>query len=72
MKRDRKNELKRKDNKELTALVADAKEKLSRLVFDLKSGKTSQVKEIKNLKKEAAFMLTLIKQQDEQNGKTNK
>lgn len=65
MKTERKNELKRKDIKELSAVVFDEKEKLSRMVFDLKSGKTSQVKEIKNIKKEIAYILTLIKEYEQ-------
>jgi ribosomal protein L29 len=40
--------------------VYAARQKLARLVFDLKSGKTANIKDIRSLKKEIATALTII------------
>ncbi len=54
-------ELKKKTNKELTKLLIKNKERLRLLRFDLASGRVKNVREIRNLKKEIARILTLIK-----------
>ena len=54
-------ELKKKTNKELTKLLIKNKERLRFLRFDLASGRVKNVREIRNLKKEIARILTLIK-----------
>lgn len=62
MKIERKNELRRKSVDELKSLANEMKIKLEGLVFELRAGRTSQVKEIKKTKKEIAFILTVIKE----------
>ena len=54
-------ELKKKTNKELTRLLIKNKERLRSLRFDLASGRVKNVREIRNLKKDIARILTLIK-----------
>jgi len=54
-------ELKKKTNKELTKLLIKNKERLRSLRFDLASGRVKNVREIRNLKKDIARILTLIK-----------
>ena len=54
-------ELKKKTNKELTKLLIKNKERLMSLRFDLASGRVKNVREIRNLKKDIARILTLIK-----------
>jgi len=54
-------ELKKKTNKELNKLLIKSKERLRFLRFDLASGRVKNVREIRNLKKEIARILTLIK-----------
>mgnify|MGYP001125022654 CR=1 FL=1 len=55
-------ELKQKTKEELQKLVTEKKEKLRQLRFDLVSGKVKNVREIRNLKKEIARILTLLNQ----------
>ena len=57
-------ELKKKTNKELTKLLIKNKERLRSLRFDLASGRVKNVREIRNLKKDIARILTLIKLQE--------
>ncbi|MFA6190210.1 MAG: 50S ribosomal protein L29 [Candidatus Staskawiczbacteria bacterium] len=57
-------ELRKKDKKELERNVHDLAKKLSDLRFKFSSGKLKNVKEINNLKKEKARILTLIKEKD--------
>lgn len=54
-------ELKKKTNKELIKLLIKNKERLRFLRFDLASGRVKNVREIRNLKKDIARILTLIK-----------
>ncbi len=54
-------ELKKKTNKELTKILIKNKERLRSLRFDLASGRVKNVREIRNLKKDIARILTLIK-----------
>jgi ribosomal protein L29 len=62
MKKDKIKELRARTAEELKSSAEMLKEKLERLKFDLKSGKTAAIKEIRSLKKEIAVMLTLIKE----------
>ena len=57
-------ELKKKTNKELKKLLIENKERLRSLRFDLASGRVKNVREIRNLKKGIARILTLIKLQE--------
>ena len=54
-------ELKKKTNKDLNKLLLKNKERLRSLRFDLASGRVKNVREIRNLKKDIARILTLIK-----------
>ncbi len=45
------------------------KEKLSKLQFDLRSGKTSNIKDIRLIKKEIAVILTIIKNKSKNESK---
>lgn len=62
MKKDKVKELRVKTADELNLLSVSIKEKLEHLKFDLKSGKTAAIKEIRNLKKEIAVILTIVKE----------
>jgi large subunit ribosomal protein L29 len=55
-------ELRKKDKKELEKRVQELNKKLSDLRFKFSSGKLKNVKEIKNLKKEIARILTITKE----------
>ncbi len=57
-------ELRKKDKKELEKSIHDLTKKLSDLRFKFSSGKLKNVKEINNLKKERARILTLIKEKE--------
>ncbi|HPW34307.1 MAG TPA: 50S ribosomal protein L29 [Candidatus Paceibacterota bacterium] len=67
MKIDKVKEFKAKTREDLDVLRTTIKEKLERLRFDLKSGKTAAVKEIRDLKKQIAIILTLINEHDRKN-----
>jgi len=67
MKKDQIQALRAKNTEELHVLVGGNKEKLAALRFDLRSGKTANIKEIHSLKKEIAVALSLINE----HGKTN-
>ncbi len=54
-------ELKQKSKQELQRILEDDRKKLGQLRFGLSSGKVKNVKEIHNLKKEIARIMTLIK-----------
>jgi ribosomal protein L29 len=69
MKKDKIKELRAKSLEELHSLYPSLKEKLELLRFDLKSGKTAVIKEIRELKKEIAVILTLIKEKEYGNKK---
>jgi len=60
MKKDKVQALKNKTRDELYELIASHKEKLGRLRFDLKSGKTANIKELHELKKEIAVASTYL------------
>jgi len=55
------NELKQKSKEELQKTLEDDREKLRQLRFDLSAGKVKNVREIRNIKKEIARILTLLK-----------
>jgi large subunit ribosomal protein L29 len=55
-------ELRQKPKDELQKLLRDNREKLRQLSFDLASGKVKNVREIRELKKDIARVLTLLKQ----------
>jgi ribosomal protein L29 len=67
MKRDKLKELRARDLEELKSSADTLKEKLERLQFDLKSGKTAAIRDIRNMKKEIAVILTLIKEHGAKN-----
>jgi len=52
-------ELRRKSKDELKKILADNREKLRQLRFDLSAGKVKNVREIRHIKKEIAQVLTL-------------
>jgi ribosomal protein L29 len=54
-------ELRQKSKEELQNILEKEREKLRQLRFDLAAGKVKNVKEIHNLKKEIARILTLLK-----------
>jgi ribosomal protein L29 len=62
MKSDKMKELRARSVEELTTMAGNLKEKVERLQFELKSGKTAAIKEIRGLKKEIAVILTLVNQ----------
>lgn len=55
------NELKQKSKEELQKTLEDDREKLRQLRFDLSAGKVKNVRDIRNVKKEIARILTLLK-----------
>ena len=62
MKQDIKKILKAKTADELSAMVRSANEKISQMKFDLRAGKTANIKDLRAAKKERAVALTLINQ----------
>jgi len=60
MKADKLKELRTKEVKELETMVMDLKEKLEKLRFYLKSGKTASIKDIRRIRKEIAVIMTII------------
>lgn len=54
-------ELKQKSQKELQKLLQDKREKLRELRFALASGKVKNVREIRQIKKDIARILTIMK-----------
>ncbi len=55
-------ELKQKTDKELQDLLWENREKLGKLKFDLSSKKIKNVKHFRELRKEIARIITLLKQ----------
>jgi len=55
-------ELAKKDNKELEMSVLDLKKRLSDIRFRFSSSKVKNTQEIKNIKKEIARLLTIIRE----------
>ena len=56
------SELSQKPREELEKLLQDGREKLRQLQFDLSSGKVKNVKEIRQIKKDVARILTIFSQ----------
>ena len=56
------SELSQKPKEELEKLLQDGREKLRQLQFDLSSGKVKNVKEIRQIKKDIARILTIFSQ----------
>lgn len=54
-------ELRKKSKEELKKLLIDYRERLRNLKFDLAAGKVKNVREIRELKKDIARVLTLSK-----------
>jgi large subunit ribosomal protein L29 len=54
-------ELRQKSKTELEKILAESREKLRQLRFDLASGKVKNVREIRKIKKDIARILTIIK-----------
>lgn len=54
------DELQQKSKTELQARLAESRERLRQLRFDLVSGKVKNVKEIREIKKDIARILTII------------
>lgn len=55
-------ELRQKSKSELQRILADNRERLRQLRFDLASGKVKNVREIRKIKKEIAQILTLLRE----------
>ena len=55
-------ELRKRDTKELNKSVEDLRKKLSDIRFKLSSNKLRNVKEIGNIKKEIATMMTILRE----------
>jgi large subunit ribosomal protein L29 len=55
------NELKQLSIEELKKKMEDAREKLRQMRFDLQAGKVKDVREIRQVKKDIARMMTLLK-----------
>ncbi|MBI2626055.1 MAG: 50S ribosomal protein L29 [Candidatus Nealsonbacteria bacterium] len=53
-------ELKQKSKDELAKLLQDSREKVRQLKFDLASGKVKNVREIRQIKKDIARVLTFL------------
>ena len=57
-------EIKQKSQNELRRILAEKQEKLRQLRFDLASGKVKNVREIRQIKKDIARILTTLCQKD--------
>ena len=57
-------ELKEKTRKELNQILADKRENLRKLRFNLASGKVKDVREIRKVRKDIARILTLLNKKD--------
>lgn len=64
-------ELRRKSNKELQENLVTSRNKLRDLRFNLASGKVKNIREIKQVKKDIARILTLLKEQNEIQAENN-
>lgn len=60
-------ELQQRPESELKKLLADNRERLRVLRFDLASGKVKNVREIRKIKKDIARILTLLKEKISEN-----
>jgi large subunit ribosomal protein L29 len=56
------SELRKKDKKELEKIVQESRKKLSDLRFKFSSNKLKNTKEIDNIKKDVARILTILKE----------
>jgi large subunit ribosomal protein L29 len=56
------NDLRKKKKEELENLLKEKREKLAKLKLDLSLGKLKNVKEIKEIKKDIAKILTVLKE----------
>jgi len=59
-------ELRQKTIKDLRRLERELREKLRELRFDLASGKVKNVREIREIKKDIARILTVIREKEKQ------
>ncbi|MEK7503828.1 MAG: 50S ribosomal protein L29 [Patescibacteria group bacterium] len=55
------SEIRQKTKKELESMLRERRERLRNLRFDLASGKVKNVREIRELKKDIARVLTLLR-----------
>jgi large subunit ribosomal protein L29 len=55
-------ELRKKDRKELEKMVNDSRKKLSDLRFKFSSNQMKNVKEVNNIRKEIARLLTILRE----------
>lgn len=55
------NVLRKKPESELRTMINDHKERLQKLRFDLVSGKIKNIREIREIKKDIARILTILK-----------
>lgn len=55
-------ELRKKTKEELEKLLAEKREKRAKLRFDLKTGKVKNIREIREIKKDIARILTILKE----------
>ena len=55
------SELRNKNKEELIAILEESRQKLAGLRFDLAAGKIKSIKQLRELKKEIARTLTLLK-----------
>jgi len=55
------SELRQKSKSELQKILQDSRERLGQLRFDLASGKVKNVREIREIKKDIARILTLLR-----------
>jgi len=58
-------ELRKKTKEEIQKILTDNREKLKQLRFDLAAGKVKNVREVREIKKNIARILTIIKRSDE-------
>lgn len=57
-------ELRQKSKSELQKLLQDSRERLRQLRFDLAAGKVKNVREIRQIKKDIARILTLLREKE--------
>lgn len=55
------SELKQRPEEELKKLLQDSRERMRQLKFNLSSGKVKNIKEIRQIKKDIARILTLLR-----------
>ncbi|PIP23661.1 MAG: 50S ribosomal protein L29 [Candidatus Nealsonbacteria bacterium CG_4_10_14_0_2_um_filter_38_17] len=62
-------ELRQKTEAELQKMVSENRKKMGQFRLDLASGKVKDIREIRNIKKDIARILTIIKEQKKTEGK---